>query len=91
MMKYLVFSGERYYPNGGSGDLSAVFDTLEEAKAHADRLVLEPDWIAPDWQEILIITDMDFHCIIRTAVKGAFEGRMVIREMSDWTEEKQKV
>lgn len=32
MKRYLVFSGERYYPWGGAHDLYATCNTLEEAR-----------------------------------------------------------
>lgn len=36
-MRYLLFSGERYYPAGGAGDLYGAFATLEEAQAAAKK------------------------------------------------------
>lgn len=45
-MKYLLFSGEKYYPGGGASDFVGVFTTLEEAKEHANG-------IEYDWQDIL--------------------------------------
>jgi hypothetical protein len=33
--KFIVFAWATYYPGGGLNDISASFDTLEEAKSHA--------------------------------------------------------
>lgn len=32
MKRYLLFSGEDYYPNGGWYDYQGIFDTIQEAK-----------------------------------------------------------
>lgn len=32
MKRYLVFSHQRYYPDGGWGDCRGVFETIEDAK-----------------------------------------------------------
>lgn len=35
MKRYLVFSGDYYYPSGGWGDFDKDFDDLDEAVSHA--------------------------------------------------------
>ena len=41
-MKYLLFMGEDYYPQGGAEDFVKGFDSLEEAHAEADKLRSAP-------------------------------------------------
>lgn len=85
-MKYLVFSGERYYPAGGMGDFSEMFNTLDEAKAHADKLINHPDWVIPDWQEIATINEDSTHSSTRHIEKQSNgQGRMVVFKIGEWS------
>lgn len=34
MKRYLLFTGDNYYPAGGFHDADGFFDTIEEAKDH---------------------------------------------------------
>jgi hypothetical protein len=36
--RYLVFSGDNYYPSGGGDDFKFAYDDLEEAKKKAEEL-----------------------------------------------------
>ncbi len=37
MKKYLLFSGDMYYPCGGWDDFQGEYDTIEEAKEIAEK------------------------------------------------------
>lgn len=37
MKKFIVFSGDIYYPIGGASDLHSSFDTLEKAMVVAEK------------------------------------------------------
>jgi len=39
MKRYLVFSMYAYYPSGGWDDFCDSFDTLDEARAHAEGMI----------------------------------------------------
>ena len=43
MKRYMVFSGEDYYPNGGMEDFDKDFDIIEEAIEFAKKQ--KGDWI----------------------------------------------
>ena len=43
-MKYLLFAGENYYPSGGASDFIAAFDSVDDAKAHAEQQQYKHDW-----------------------------------------------
>ena len=38
MKRFLVFSGDEYYPKGGMEDFQGSFDTFQEAKNFADTV-----------------------------------------------------
>ncbi len=38
MKRFIVFSGEAYYPLGGTNDMDKSFDTFDEAFTYASRL-----------------------------------------------------
>jgi hypothetical protein len=42
MQRYLLFSGNQFYPGGGWDDLRGEFATFEEAREKADKL--DDDW-----------------------------------------------
>ena len=46
MKRYLLFSGDNYYPSGGWYDFDESFDSLEGAREHIEKLKKEhhPDW-----------------------------------------------
>jgi hypothetical protein len=54
MKRYLVFSGQTYYPSGGWEDFIGSFDTPEEAEA-ARRIAHDPKPGYPwdHWSEIV--------------------------------------
>ena len=54
MKKYLVFSGDNYYPAGGWADFDGAFDDLEEAKLAAS----DPNF---DWGHVVCTANM---CVI---------------------------
>ena len=37
MKRYLLFTGDKYYPNGGMYDFRHDFDSLEEAKQYWEK------------------------------------------------------
>ncbi len=47
MKRYLLFSGDEYYPLGGWNDFKGSFDTLEEAKEAKEKLS------GHDWYQIV--------------------------------------
>ena len=49
MKRYLLFSGNDYYPTGGWGDFVDDFDTIEEAEAYARKEPLS-EW---QWWHII--------------------------------------
>jgi len=46
MKRYLLFTGNDYYPEGGWGDFGGDFDTIEEIK-HTEKYMVE------DWYQIV--------------------------------------
>lgn len=52
MKRYLVFSGNRYYPDGGWDDFQGSFDTAEEANAVATKLASEGEYIWSHWLDL---------------------------------------
>jgi hypothetical protein len=53
MKRFLVFTGELYYPLGGMKDFKSDFDTLEEAKDY----LLSPASGYYDWAQIYDIKE----------------------------------
>ena len=51
MKRYLVFSGDNYYPSGGWNDFIRAFETLEDAMFLAKVKAKENDWVH--------VTDLD--------------------------------
>ncbi len=49
MKRYLLFSGDEYYPRGGWDDFQGEYDTLEEAKIIVERQ-------GDDWYHIIDLT-----------------------------------
>lgn len=47
--RYLVFSGEHYYPSGGANDFQLAFDNLSDAKAFCRGIELDDN----RWANIL--------------------------------------
>lgn len=52
-MKYLLFGGEEFYPNGGARDLMGIFDHRDEAEEHFAQ---NPQV----WGEIAVLYDGDY-------------------------------
>jgi len=50
MKRFLLFSGQTYYPHGGWNDFDGSFDTADQAQAKAEQLQINGgiDW----WQVI---------------------------------------
>ena len=46
MKRFLLFTGDDYYPEGGWGDFGGDFDTIEEIKR-------TEQYIVDDWNEIV--------------------------------------
>ena len=44
MTKYLLFSGDYYYPTGGMRDCQGVFDDLESAQSFFDEHCQDDNW-----------------------------------------------
>lgn len=42
MNRFLLFTGDTYYPSGGWRDLAGQFDSIESAEESAEGL--DPDW-----------------------------------------------
>lgn len=58
MKRFLVFSGDQYYPSGGWGDFQGGYDTLEEALA-------SPDYTKADWGHIVDAESKAVNPIVR--------------------------
>lgn len=43
-MRYVVFTGDTYYPIGGWYDNHSIFSTLEEAKEYIKQFTSKADW-----------------------------------------------
>lgn len=58
MKRFILFSGDDYYPNGGMKDMTGSYDTLDQAIA-AFNEVDENGWrvAGQDWMHVLDITD----------------------------------
>ena len=46
MKRYMIFSGENYYPAGGMEDFVTSSDDIDEAIATAKEEVLEHCWVS---------------------------------------------
>jgi cellobiose phosphorylase len=51
MKRYIVFSGDNYYPIGGWEDFKDSFNTLEEAREYQSNM--------PDWFHIVDLQTME--------------------------------
>jgi hypothetical protein len=49
MKRFLLFSGDEYYPCGGMNDFKGDYDTLDEAKDALIKIALDGD---ADWGHI---------------------------------------
>ena len=52
MKRYLLFSGDNYYPGGGWNDFKGAFNTVEEAVQHGDKL-------GYDWYQVVHLTTLE--------------------------------
>ena len=60
MKRFLLFSGDSYYPSGGWSDFDKDFDTVDEAKSH---IVQNRE----DWYEIVDSTTGEIvNCSLRS-------------------------
>jgi hypothetical protein len=55
MKRFLLFSGDDFYPNGGWDDFSGDFDTVEAARTAAPET---DDIYEPKWWHIVDLTTM---------------------------------
>ena len=65
-MRYILFAGDAYYPNGGVNDIVATSNDLEYIKAHAEKPRKMYSWsddlTAPyDWANILDTETLHTH------------------------------
>lgn len=51
MNRYILFSGDDYYPSGGMKDFRGFFDTKEEAMEHFEGWKKKSIWES-DWHQI---------------------------------------
>jgi len=58
MKRFLVFSGDTYYPCGGWDDFKGDFESLEEAKEFALRMLKEEH---EDWTHVVDTRDRIVH------------------------------
>lgn len=49
MSRYIVFSGEAYYPQGGAFDLDETFDDVNLARNYSSKVVKTKDY---DWSHV---------------------------------------
>lgn len=75
-MRYFLFAGDAYYPNGGVGDIVGAFNDLEYAKQHAEKPRKKYSWsdiTEPyDWANILD-TETHHTYVRRGPGPGAFQ------------------
>lgn len=50
--KYLLFAGQRFYPQGGFHDFLGEFDSIDQAKIHAQNICGEENWYEA-WAHII--------------------------------------
>lgn len=64
-MKYLLFSGCDYYPEGGAFDIDGVFDNLELAKNHVNNITSKK----VDWANIINVDTMEVEYVFLAAIQ----------------------
>lgn len=79
--KFALFSGDIHYPNGGFGDLTGRFDTLEDAMEFAKKQ-------GKDWNSIVDVELFQEICSCfwttkRKSKKGE-NGKRVYWEEQEW-------
>lgn len=70
MKRYLVFTGENYYPSGGWDDFVGDYDDLKAAIAAADN---DPDWQARAPQRWWHVVDSEGREIVADDLGAAQE------------------
>lgn len=80
---FALFSGDSHYPSGGFGDLTARFDTLEEAIEYAKKE-------AADWNSIVDVSQFTeimrcFWVTNRKSKKGE-NGKRIYWDENEWVE-----
>jgi len=63
LSKYLLFSGDHYYPNGGFSDYQGVFDSVEDAKEHLVMMASSDNSWKTDWAQIVKLAGEDFELV----------------------------
>jgi len=54
MKRYLLFTGNDYYPDGGWGDFAGDFDTIEEIK-YTEKYMVEDWYQIVDTETMLVV------------------------------------
>lgn len=52
MKRYLLFSGQCYYPSGGIDDFNGDFDSFEEAKSEYETLKSNKNVWCREWAHV---------------------------------------